>query len=125
MMDAGPERLLRRAEAYFRTAVAAVKEGDPDPAYENFRTAAELAAKALLQHLEVPYPRSHNIGGTLAQAGCWPKGEQGRRMSVFLASSTRAVYGFTQDVDPLAVQEAHRLADQMITIARARLRGSD
>lgn len=37
-----------QAQAYLRTAEAALAGGDYGPAYENARTAAELAAKHLL-----------------------------------------------------------------------------
>lgn len=43
-----------QAQAYLRTAEAALAGGDYGPAYENARTAAELAAKHLLSQKGLP-----------------------------------------------------------------------
>ncbi len=107
--------LLDRAEGYLRTARAALENGDLSPAYENARTAAELAAKAMLaRHGVTATGKEHNVAPQLVQAGLWPAGEPGKRLSRFLGDYTRGVYGFSEPVKPQDAERGLRLAGSVL-----------
>jgi HEPN domain-containing protein len=116
MPDGG---LLDRAEGYLRTARAALDNGDLPQAYENARTAAELAAKAMLARNGITATgKDHNVAPALVQAGCWPGGGPGKRLSRFLGDFTRGVYGFSEPIAVRDAERALRLAEQVIEKAR-------
>ena len=81
---------LQQARAFLRTAEAALTADDYGPAYENARTATELAAKLLLSKQGLP-PQAHNVAEKLVQAEHWPAGERFRRLSKFLGDHTRGI----------------------------------
>jgi HEPN domain-containing protein len=111
--------LLDRAEEYLRTAKAALDAEDWAPAFENARTACELAAKAILTHIgKATSGKQHNVAPQLVQAGLWPGGDVGKRLSKFLDDYTRAVYGFTEPVTRSDAERGYRLAGEMIRKAR-------
>jgi len=83
---------LFQAQAFLRTARAAQENGDHGPAYECARTAAELAAKAMLSQTGIP-PKRHNVANLLVGAGRWPAKEF-KRLSQFMGDDTRGIYGF-------------------------------
>jgi HEPN domain-containing protein len=111
--------LLQRSAGYLRTAQAALANADHPQAYENARTAAELAAKHLLAvHGVATTGKDHNVAPHLAKAGLWPGGEPGRRLSKFLGDYTRGVYGFAEPVSKVEAERAIRLAGQVLERAR-------
>lgn len=106
---------LPDASAFLRTPKAALENGDLGPAYECARTAAELAAKTILRRAQVAaVARVHNVAPLLVEAGLWPGGETGRRLSKFLADSTRGVYGIGEPLTRNEVERGIRLAQQLI-----------
>jgi len=110
--------LLQRAEGYLRTAQSAADNGDTMPAYENARTAAELAAKFMLEKKGIPFSKEHNVAPDLVKAGLWPGGEVGKRLSKFLQDYTRGVYGFDEPVRTADLSRALRLAGDLLAAAR-------
>jgi hypothetical protein len=114
------ETLLARAEGYLRTAAAALESGDLAPAYENARTACELAAKQMLAARGVSVGKEHNVARPMVEAGLWPGGEPGKRLSKFLGDYTRGVYGFSERIRRLDVERGISMAEQMIAKAKAR-----
>jgi hypothetical protein len=110
--------LLQRAEGYLRTAQSAAENGDVMPAYENARTAAELAAKSMLQRKGLPFGKEHNVASDLVQAGLWPSGQPGKRLSKFLQDYTRGIYGFDEPVRAADLGRALRLAGDLLAAAR-------
>ena len=111
-------RLLQRAGQYLRTAHAAQANGDTDAAFENARTAAELAAKSMLAHAGVRYGADHNVSGTLVRAGLWPR-SRAAPLSKLLGEFVRGVYGFTNEVRPTDAARAIRLAGSVLEAAHA------
>jgi HEPN domain-containing protein len=106
---------MDRGEGYLRTARAALDAGDWAPAFENARTACELAAKALLTHMgKETTGKQHNVARQIIDAQLWPGGEPGKRLSKFLSDYTRAVYGFKDPADRSEAQRALRMASDMI-----------
>lgn len=112
------DSLLTRAESYLRTAIGAAKRGDLAPAYENARTACELAAKHMLTARGVNTGKEHNIARPLVEAGLWPGGDVGKRLSKFLGDYTRGVYGFKETISRNEVERGVLMAEQMIEKAR-------
>lgn len=113
------DRLLGLAEGYLRTAKAAAANQDWPQAFENARTAAELAAKHLLAREGIAaVAKEHDVAPQLVQADLWPGGELGRRLSRFLRQSTRGVYDVEETVRRGDVERALRLADAVLDKAR-------
>ena len=115
-MDDGS--LLARAEGYLRTAATALAAGDLAPAYENARTACELAAKHMLAAKGVAVGKEHNVAPQLVAAGLWPGGEPGKRLSKFLGDYTRGVYGLAERIRASEVERGISMAGQMVEKAR-------
>lgn len=112
--------LLDRAEGYLRTAIAAADTGDLAPAYENARTACELAAKHMLTAKGIATGKDHNVARLLVENHLWPGGDVGKRLSKFLGDYTRGIYGFTERISRTEVDRGIIMAQQMIQKARAR-----
>lgn len=112
--------LLERAEGYLLTARAAFDAGLRPQAFENARTAAELAAKSVLQRAGIRYGKEHNVARELVTAGGWPPGEPAKRLSKFLEDFTRGVYGFHEPVTSREAERALRLASEVIEHAKSR-----
>ncbi|MES2154210.1 MAG: HEPN domain-containing protein [bacterium] len=111
--------LLQLAESYLRTARAALEAGDIAPAYETARTACELAAKAILDQRGIPTSgKEHNVAPQLVQAGAWPGGDPGKRLSKFLNDYTRGVYGVGETIARKEAERGVALAEQMIKKAK-------
>jgi|GEM_PF-3487766 len=111
--------MLGRAEGFLRTARAALANGDWPQAYENARTACELAAKHWLERAGAPSSsKEHNVAPQLVKAGLWEGGVSGRRLSRFLGDHTRGVYGFSEPVTRDEAERGCRLADDIIRKAR-------
>lgn len=119
-----PMRMLRHAEEYLASAFA---DADADPprrsvAYDNARTAAELAGKAMLLKTTEDYPKKghsgHNIGGVLQMHGLIPSGLDPKRVAHLLKAHTRADYGFMDPVEQDEMEEALFLAEVLIAEAR-------
>lgn len=109
---------VQQAHAFLRTAEGALAAGDYGPAYENARTAAELAAKHLLSKQGIP-PKAHNVAEALTQAGHWPAGEPFKRLSKFLGDHTRGIYGFHKPVTGKEAERGVQLAKQVLQQAEA------
>lgn len=109
---------LEQAQGYLRTAQAALDAGDLGPAFENARTAAELAGKHILSAFGRP-PKQHNITEDLVKSGAWPAGEPARRLSKFLGAHTRGIYGFDEPVKRAEAERGYRLAEQLIARAHS------
>jgi HEPN domain-containing protein len=112
------ETLLARAQGYLATARLAADAGHPAPAYENARSAAELAAKAMLGASGIRFGKDHNVAPDLVRAGLWPGGDLGKRLSRFLSDATRGVYGIAEPVRPAEAERAIRLAGNVLEAAR-------
>lgn len=114
-MSDGP---LALAEGYLRTAKAAAENHDWPQAYENARTAAELAAKHLLARNGVKaVAKEHDVAPLLVRADLWPGGASGRRLSQFLGDHTRGVYGLAEPVRQRDAELGMRLAESVIAKA--------
>ena len=103
---------IEQARVFLRTADAALAAGDYGPAYENARTAAELAAKHLLSKQGIP-PKAHNVTEALTRAGHWPTGEPFKRLSKFLGDHTRGIYGIHEPVTGKEARRGVQLAKQV------------
>lgn len=121
MNQVSPESGLgRRAQQYLRAAEFSRREGDFDAAFENARTAAELAGKSLLEAAGVPYEEEHNVAGALTHHNLMPPNVEGRRLSRLLAQFTRGVYGFREPIHERDVEEALRMARRLIQACTGR-----
>ena len=110
---------LERAEGFLRTARSAVENGDWPQAYENARTACELAAKELLARKAVPATgKEHNVTSQLVQAGLWPGGDVGKRLSRFMGDHTRGIYGIVEPVTRAEAERGCRMAEDLINKVR-------
>lgn len=109
--------LLNLALGYLRTADAALANGDWPQAYENARTAAELAAKHVLEARGIAWGKEHNVAGKLTRAGAWPGGAIGTRLSKFLDDATRGVYGVGQAVTRVEAERGRKMAQDVIDVA--------
>lgn len=107
---------LAQAQAFLRTAGAAFAQGDHGPAYENARTAAELAAKHMLGKSGIT-SKAHNVAEPLVAAGHWPSGEPFKRLSKFLGDHTRGIYGFHDPVSAKEAERAIRMASEILARA--------
>ncbi|HUR26185.1 MAG TPA: HEPN domain-containing protein [Candidatus Thermoplasmatota archaeon] len=114
------EGLLGLAEGYLRTAQAAASNADWPQAYENARTAAELAAKHLLaRNGIVAVAKEHDVAPLLVQANLWPGGAQGRRLSLFLGDYTRGIYDVHESVSRGDAERGIRMAQTVMEKGRA------
>lgn len=120
-MDDLAVRLLRRAQQYARTARSALDATDYDAAFENARTAAELAGKAGLHAKTGRYGQKHNIAGAMVQAGIWPR-SQGAPLAKLLDEYVRGVYSFTRPVRIQDAVKAFRLAAKVVEAASEHIR---
>ena len=117
-MPADP--LLDLAEGYLRTARSAAENLDWPQAFENARTAAELAAKHLLaRHGMTAIGKEHDVAPQLVKAGLWPAGVQGQRLSRFLSEYTRGVYGLKEPVRRSDAERGIRMAEEALAKAKA------
>lgn len=111
--------LLGLAEGYLRTAKAAAANHDWPQAFENARTAAELAAKHLLARNGIHVvAKEHDVAPLLVQAGLWLGGDQGRKLSRFLRQSTRGVYDLEEPVRRGDAERGIRMAETVLAAAR-------
>ncbi len=106
--------LLDRAKEYQRTALAAAVNKDLNAAFENARTAAELAAKSMLVVAQHGYGKDHNVAPALVKTGLWPAGRDASKLSRFLGAYARGVYGLAEPVEPSEAQEALAWADRLV-----------
>lgn len=102
------------AEEYLDSALADFEANRYHVAYENARTAAEIAGKALLLQAQGSYPQKHAIGGDLFQAGLIPKHLDPRRVSRLLKERTRADYGYLEPIPPDEISEAIEIAKSFL-----------
>lgn len=107
---------LSQAEAYLRTALAALENKDFGPAYENARTSAELSAKHMLAQSGKP-PKKHNVADLLVEAGRWPEKEF-KRLSQFMGDDTRGIYGFHDAVTGKEALRGVTLAKEVLAEAK-------
>lgn len=107
------KQTVGRAGQYLRTAQAALQAGDMDASFECARTAAELAAKALLTRHEVPFSETHNVAGALVKAGLWPRG-RGSDLSEFLSAFVQGVTAFGRELQARDVEKGIRLAGELV-----------
>lgn len=113
------EQVAERARMWLATGEAELKAGRLPVAFEACRTAAELAAKALLLRAQKPFPQSHMVAGELQQAGLMPAGVDGKRLHGLLSKFTLGTYGFDQPVHRAEAQEALRIARRMVSALAA------
>lgn len=114
-----PDGLLALAEGYLRTAKAAAANHDWPQAFENARTAAELAAKQVLaDHGRPAVAKDHAVTPQLVHAGLWPAGVHGQRLSRFLGDYTRGVYGLSEPVRRSDAESGLRIAEAVLAKAR-------
>lgn len=107
---------LKQAKAYLRTAEQALEAGNNGPAYENARTAGELAAKHLLSKAGVTPPKEHNVAAELVTANQWPSADF-KRLSKFLGDHTRGIYGFHDLPSATEAKRGIQLAKEIVTLA--------
>lgn len=115
-----PRRLADRARQYHATAESARAAGHLDAAFENARTAAELACKSLLEHAGVPYPEEHNVAGAMVRHGLWTRG-RAAPLSKLLQEYVRGVYSLHRPVSGQEARRATQLAGTVIAAAERRL----
>lgn len=109
---------LRRAQEYLESAQDDCQVHPPRliVAFENARTAAELAGKAMLATIG-KNPRYHAIGGDLYQAGFVPPTIDPKTLSRLLKERTRADYGSGEPIDEAAAVEAITMASALVAQA--------
>lgn len=119
--------MLRHADEFLASARADRQASPPrrNVGFDNARTAAELAGKALLLARTGDYPRKggggHNIGGLLFQNGLVPDGVEPKRLARLLREHTRGDYGFMKPVSEGELDEALRIAEAVLASAKAKL----
>lgn len=112
------QRLKERAQEYLEAAEDSLKEGRLNVAYDEARTAAELAAKATLAGKTGSFPRDHNPAGKLFQEGLVPEGMNPKELSRLLGDHTRGTYGFQDPVEEEEVEDAVRTARKLLGAER-------
>jgi HEPN domain-containing protein len=109
--------LMMLAEEYLAAAQANLAAGRRHAAFESARHAAELAGKACLLDAKGNYPKAHDIGRDLAEAGRVPPDLAPEALDRFLAQYVRGRYG-ADEITPAAAAEALRMAHHMVAFAR-------
>lgn len=109
------EGLDARAHEFLAAAKTNFDAGHLNVAFEEARTAAELAAKLLLFRATGERPRDHNPTGRLQQLRILPPGVSPKDLSGLLGQATRGAYGFNEPVSVQDASHAIRLAAKMVS----------
>ncbi|MBI4393343.1 MAG: HEPN domain-containing protein [Euryarchaeota archaeon] len=105
-----------RAREYLEAAELAFKNKLFNVAYEEARTAAELAAKVLLIRAGHSPGRDHNPAGQLAFRRLVPDGMSERALSRFLGDSSRGGYGFDEPVPSNEARDGLAMARALVAL---------
>lgn len=108
------DTMRERAEEWLEVAQGAIEEDFVHAAYECARTAAELAAKAMLLRIAGTYPKRHDVSDDLRQHALLPDNIKARDLRALLQSFTLAVYLFNDPVTKRQARDAVRIARRLV-----------
>lgn len=102
------EKYSTRAKEYLAAAEASYEGRRFAVAYDEARTAAELASKAILSRAGLTFKKEHNVAGDLRDASLLPTGIGASSLSRLLGDASRGTYGF--DTPPSRVEAKDAIA---------------
>lgn len=112
------DRLVAAAEMWLAAGRSEFESKRYPVAYETLRTAAELAAKAILLRATGSFPQSHAVAGPLVQNKLHPEDVSAKELHKFLTSFTLGAYGFDKPIHSSEVRAALRIAERMVRACR-------
>lgn len=113
------DQLVEAAEMWLEAGRSEFESKRYPVAFEALRTAAELAAKAILLRATGSFPQSHAVAGPLVQNKLHPEGVNARELHKLLSSFTLGAYGFDKPIHAREVQAALRIAGRMVRACRS------
>lgn len=104
-----------RAREFQAAAKLSFDAGHLNVAFEEARTAAELAAKLLLFRAAGERPKDHNPAGRLQELKLLPTGVGAKDLSLLLGQFSRGAYGFNESVSEAEARQALKIASKMVS----------